>query len=156
MEVLQTKIWTAMPLRPLGSPAPHKVCSPYRQTQSTRSEQQAGEQGQPCFSPLPTSLLGLTPSRTSHTATSLSLVIPFVKCVGTANISPILSILCAPPPPEGEQRWRITRCPGSPTYTHKVHLILRDFWNLKRFPSQLDCSKQKTRKRCQWSEHKWW
>lgn len=38
MEVLQTKIWTAMPLRPLGSPAPHKVCSPYGQTQSTRSE----------------------------------------------------------------------------------------------------------------------
>lgn len=71
-----------MPLRPLGSPAPHKVCSPYRQTQSTRSEQQAGEQGQPCFSPLPTSLLGLTPSPTSYTATSLSLVIPFVKCVG--------------------------------------------------------------------------
>lgn len=51
MEVLQTKIWMAMPLRPLGSPAPHKVCSPYRQTQSTRSEQKAGKQGQRSFLP---------------------------------------------------------------------------------------------------------
>lgn len=48
MEVLQTKMWTAMPWRPLGSPAPHKVCSPCGQTPSSiRSERQASGRGSP-------------------------------------------------------------------------------------------------------------
>lgn len=41
MEVLQTKMWMAMPLRPRGSPAPHKVCSPCGQTPGLGSECQA-------------------------------------------------------------------------------------------------------------------
>lgn len=41
MEVLQTKMWMAMPLRPRGSPAPHRVCSPCGQTPGLGSECQA-------------------------------------------------------------------------------------------------------------------
>lgn len=65
--MLQTKMWTAMPWRPLGSPAPHKVCSPCGQTPSSMGSEGQAVSGAAPFLPHPIPLLGLTP----HTGTPL-------------------------------------------------------------------------------------
>lgn len=115
MEVLQTKMWMAMPLRPRGSPAPHKVCSPCGQTPGLGSVRQSGCAAPSCFIP--------------------SLCCVSANCLATFCFSQVCSWL-----------FFEILSPGTPTYAHKVQLVLGGFRYFKGLPSQLGCSKQKAKR----------